>query len=422
MTLAEWLALLQHRHHRAIDMGLERAEQVRRAMGLRLDMPLVVVGGTNGKGSVCALIDAAMNAAGFRCGCYLSPHLLRFNERVRIGGLDADDDRLLAAFDKTERAREAAGVSLTYFEFTTLAAAQCIVDAGCDCAVLEVGMGGRLDAVNLFDPAAAVVNTIGLDHCEFLGDTLESIAAEKAGIFRPNAAAIIGDAKAPPVLAKLANDAGADIAIIGRDFAAADAGGGLWHFRGRRRKLYSLPPPVFNGRHQLNNAAVAITALESLPDAFWPGAGAVRQSLRTARLPGRAQVLPGQPATVIDVAHNAESAAALEKFLFGMGYFPRTFAVFGMQARKDAKAAIDALRRRVDHWFLCRPEGGDGDMAKMAAIIKDGGGAATCCDSVRDAALRARAAAGENDRIVVAGSFLVVADFLTDGGEENRRH
>ncbi len=412
MTLAEWLELLQHRHHRAIDLGLERAERVRRAQKLQLDIPLIIVGGTNGKGSICALIDAALNAAGFRCGCYLSPHLLRFNERVRIGGIDADDEQLLAAFDKTERARKAADASLTYFEFTTLAAAQCIADSGCDCAVLEVGMGGRLDAVNLFNPAAAVVNNVGLDHCEFLGDTIDAIAREKAGIFRPNAAAIIGDAKAPPVLAQCAEAAGAEVAIAGRDFSAVDAGEGLWHFHGRRRKLYSLPPPVFNGAHQLHNAAVAVAALESLPDAFWPGIGAVRRSLRTARLAGRAQVLPGLPATVIDVAHNADSAAALEKFLFRMGYFPRTFAIFGMQARKDSAAAVAALRRRVDHWFICRPEGGDGDVETLAAVVKDGGGEATCCGDVKDAVLRARAAADKNDRIVIAGSFLVVADFL----------
>lgn len=420
MTLAEWLELLQRRHHCAIDLGLQRVERVRRAMDLRLDMPLVIVGGTNGKGSICALADAALNAAGFRCGCYLSPHLVRFNERVRIGGEDARDAQLLLAFDKTERGRKLADESLTYFEFTTLAAAQCFVDAGCDCAVLEVGMGGRLDAVNLFSAAAAVVNNIGLDHCEFLGDSKDAIAGEKAGIFRKDAAAIIGDANAPPVLAQRAKDSGAEVMIIGRDFDALDAGGGLWHYRGRKRKLYSLPPPVFSGAHQLQNAVVAVAALESLPDAFWCGAGAVRRSLREARLPGRAQVLPGLPATVMDVAHNADSAAALEKFLFGMGYFPRTFMVFGMQARKDAAAAIEVLRRRVDHWFVCRPEGGDGDVETLAAIIKDGGGEATCCGGVADALMRARAAADKDDRIVIAGSFLVVADFLADGGEKER--
>ena len=240
MTLAEWLELLQRRHHRAIDLGLERVERVRRAQGLQLTMPLMVVGGTNGKGSVCALADAALNAAGFRCGCYLSPHLIRFNERVRINGEDANDEQLLYAFDKTERARKAAKESLTYFEFTTLAAAQCIVDAECDCAVLEVGMGGRLDAVNIFKAAAAVITNVGLDHCEFLGDSIDAIAGEKAGIFHSKAAAIIGDSNAPPILAQCAESNGGEVSIAGRDFAAvpicgifAGANGSYFHCRRR---------------------------------------------------------------------------------------------------------------------------------------------------------------------------------------------
>ena len=417
MTLAEWLELLQRRHHRAIDLGLERVERVRRAQGLQLTMPLMVVGGTNGKGSVCALADAALNAAGFRCGCYLSPHLIRFNERVRINGEDANDEQLLYAFDKTERARKAAKESLTYFEFTTLAAAQCIVDAECDCAVLEVGMGGRLDAVNIFKAAAAVITNVGLDHCEFLGDSIDAIAGEKAGIFHSKAAAIIGDSNAPPILAQCAESNGGEVSIAGRDFAAVPTDAGLWHFRGRKRKLFSLPPPVFNGAHQLQNAATALAALESLPDAFWPGAGAVRRSLRTAHLPGRTQVLPGLPATVADVAHNADSAAALEKFLFAMGYFPQTVAIFGMQARKDAAAFVAALQRRINHWFVFCPQDGDGDVAALAGTITASGGAATICCDIADAVLQARAAVGENDRIVVTGSFLVVADFLSYGGK-----
>ena len=411
-ALAEWLELLQRRHHRAIDLGLRRVGRVCDSMRLELNIPLVIVGGTNGKGSVCAMIESALNNAGFRCGAYLSPHLLKFNERVRVCGEDASDEQLLAAFDKTERARESANESLTYFEFTTLAAAQCIKDCACDCAVLEVGMGGRLDAVNIFTPSVAVVTNVGLDHCEFLGDTVEDIAREKAGIFRKDTPAIIGDENATPALADRAEQTGAQTIIAGRDYLIKEGENGAWHFHGRRRKMFNLPQPSLRGAHQLKNAAAALAALESLPEEFWPGVGAVRRTMRAVNLPGRAQVLPGLPVTIADVAHNADSARALERVLFEMGYFPRTMAVFGLQARKNAAAVVAALRRRVDKWFVCRPQGGDGDAAALAEAVRAGGGEAVVCGGAADAHKKARAECAENDRIVVTGSFLVVAEFL----------
>lgn len=406
----EWLRALSLRHPRAIDMGLARAEKVRAALNLRLPMPSATVGGTNGKGSVCALADAILRAGGFRTGLYTSPHLLHFRERIRINGEAVSDRVLLAAFEKVEHARAECRESLTYFEFTTLAAALVFSDAEVDAAILEVGLGGRLDAVNLFPPMAAAVTNIGLDHQEFLGDSLDSIAAEKAGIFRRDRPAIVADAEAPASLFAAAEKIGADLRVCGRDFSAQTSGAG-WHYRGRR-ELFSLPFPAMRGRHQIINAAAAIALLEGMPEDLWPGAGAVRGGLHSAAAPGRAQVLPGVPTTVLDVAHNAEAAAALERTLFDMGYYPKTAAVLGMLARKNAADFARALHRRVDKWFVARPEEGDEDAETIARGVAAAGGSAQVCDSVSAAVHLAREYCGNDGRIAITGSFMTVADYM----------
>ncbi|MGI9296500.1 MAG: bifunctional folylpolyglutamate synthase/dihydrofolate synthase [Gammaproteobacteria bacterium] len=406
----EWLRALSVRHPRAIDMELTRAEKVRAALNLHLPMPAATVGGTNGKGSVCALADAMLRAGGVRVGLYTSPHLLHFRERIRIHGEPVADRVLTAAFAKVEKARAECRESLTYFEFTTLAAALIFAEAEVDAVILEVGLGGRLDAVNLFPPAVAAVTNIGLDHQEFLGGDIDSIAAEKAGIFRRGCPAIVADADAPASLLAAAADAGADLRVCGRDFAAEISGAG-WHYRGRR-ELFSLPPPAMRGRHQMVNAAAAIAILESMPENLWPGAGAVRRGLHSASAPGRAQVLPGVPTTVLDVAHNAAAAAALERMLFDMGYYPKTAAVLGMLARKNAADFARTLHRRVDQWFVARPEDGDRDAETTAREIAETGARAQVCDSVAAAARAAREYCGNDGRIVVTGSFMTVADYM----------
>lgn len=409
--LSGWLRMLEARHPAAIDLGLDRVEAVRAQMELRLDMPVVLVGGTNGKGSVCAMLAAFLRAGGARTGCYTSPHILRFSERVAVDGEPASDDDLLDAFEKVEAAREAAGESLTYFEFTTLAAAQIFADRRCDAAILEVGLGGRLDAVNIFEPSVSAVSSLGIDHQEFLGGTLESIAKEKAGIFRLGKPAVSGDGSAP--LVQAARNIGADLRVLGRDFHAkpAEEGAG-WRYEGRRR-LYNLPLPAMRGTHQLRNAATAIAALESLPESLWPGAGGVRRGLHEASAPARAQVLPGAPPIVLDVAHNVAAAEALERTLFDMGYFPQTAAVLGMQPNKDAEGFARALARRIDVWHVAQPRGGGMDAAALAAAVRAGGGSDIVeCESVSEASARARDCCGESGRILVTGSFMTVADFM----------
>ena len=413
-TLGGWLRALAARHPRDIDLGLERVEKARAALKLSLPMPTAIVGGTNGKGSVCATLAAILREGGMRVGAYTSPHLLRFNERVRVDGEDADDKTLLAAFDEVEKARAACNVSLTYFEFTTLAAAWIFADSNVEAAILEVGLGGRLDAVNIFEPSAAAVSNVALDHQEFLGDDIASIAREKGGIFRRDIPAIVGDSHPPPELLESAEKTGAMLRVAGRDFVGRREGN-VWHYLGRRR-LYNLPTPAMRGEHQIANAATALAVLESMPDALWPGIGAVRQGLHAAAAEGRGQIFPGRPPVVVDVAHNPAAAMSLEKMLFAMGYFPQTSAVLGMAARKDAAGFARALSRRIDHWFVARPEGGDLSAASLAAEVEKAGGRATACESVAEAAAKARDFCGESGRMVITGSFMTVADYLRHRG------
>ena len=410
--LEDWLALIECRHPTTIDMGLTRVEAVRRQLELTLPMPVVLIGGTNGKGSVSALMEAMLLAAGFRVGCYTSPHFLRFNERLRLNGVEVIDTAFIEAFERVENACQQAAVSLTYFEFTTLAAAYIIASEGCDCALLEVGLGGRLDAVNIFSPAVSVVTSIGLDHCEYLGDTIDSIAVEKAGIFRCGQPAIVGQPTPPATLLASAREVGAILRTADVDFTGQMADGHCWHYQGQRR-LANLPLPSLQGRHQINNASCALAALESLPADYWPGIGAVRQGLQTVQLSGRGQVLAGQPTVVLDVAHNAQAATVLERFLFDMGYYPHTAAILGVMKNKNIKNIVNALAPRVDNWYAVKPTGGDDSLKIIADAVNDVGGRVdVCTGGVAEAWRMATAKSGKNDRIVISGSFLTVADFL----------
>lgn len=410
-TLADWLRHAQSVHSQNIALGLDRVDAVRAAMDLTLPMPVVLVGGTNGKGSVCAFAEAALAEGGLVPGCFASPHLLRFNERMRVGGIPAPDDDIAAAYARVEAARRRAGQALTYFEFSALAAADIFARRRCDCAIMEVGLGGRLDAVNIFPPAVSVVTNIGTDHVEFLGPTRAHIAREKAGILRPGVPAVFGDDDLPDELIQQAQNIGAVVRRFGRDFAARPVSSEAWRFDGKR-KLPDLPAPLMRGAHQLKNAATAVAALEELPGELWPGATGIRRGLRTAALPGRAQILPGRPTTVVDVAHNREAAAALERLLFHQGFFPRTAAIVGMFARKDAGAFVRALTKRVDLWIAAQPADGDRPAEQLAEAIRREGGEAECAPSTAAAFARARAFCGEDGRIVVAGSFPMAADFM----------
>jgi dihydrofolate synthase/folylpolyglutamate synthase len=407
-TLEQWLEYIERLHPQAIALGLDRVRDVRRALGLRPAFPIITVGGTNGKGSVCAMLDAILHCAGYRTGCYTSPHLIRYNERVRVERAEAADDEIARAFAAVERARGA--TQLTYFEFGTLAAVWLFAQRRVDIAVLEVGLGGRLDAVNAFDADCAVVTTVDIDHVDFLGGDREAIGREKAGIFRAGRPAVCADASPPDSLTRHAAEIGARLLAIGRDFGATPQGR-HWQYWGPGGKRNALPYPVLRGSGQLANAAAAIAALECMRERSPVAVNDIRAGLLQAENPGRFQVLPGRPAVILDVAHNPQAARALAASLAAMGGGGRTFAVFAMLKDKDIGGVIDAMKARIAHWYIAGLDGARGaSIAQLQQCFAAAPTAAvTACEDVAAAYMQACDIAAENDRIVVFGSFFTVA-------------
>jgi dihydrofolate synthase / folylpolyglutamate synthase len=419
-TLADWLAALETMHPKAIDMGLERVAQVRQRLGIHFDCPVIIVGGTNGKGSTCAMLESILLQAGYRAGLYTSPHLIDFNERARINGVAVTDEMLIENFAAVEAQR--AGVSLTYFEFTTLAILRLFAAANLDVVILEVGLGGRLDAVNVIDADVAIVTSVDIDHTEYLGDTREQIGFEKAGIFRAGRAAICGDPVPPQSLIDHAHKIGADLWLFGRDFNYS-GDKQQWNYGGRAQRRNSLGYPSLRGANQLLNASAALAALEVLRNRLPVGAQEVRNGLVMVELPGRFQVLPGRPSVVLDVAHNPHAAATLAQNLDNMGFHRYTYAVFGAMADKDIAGVIAQLKERVDHWCLTDlplPRAATASQLKQKLLdagIKPSDQPGSECSiqafvTPAEAFANARSRAGENDRIAVFGSFLTVAGVI----------
>jgi dihydrofolate synthase / folylpolyglutamate synthase len=417
-TLSEWLQHLESLHPKVIQLGLDRVLSVKQALGIVQRVPVFIVGGTNGKGSTCAMLERILRCAGYRVGTYTSPHLLAYNERVRINGEPASDEALCAGFAEVEQAR--GDTALTYFEFGTLGAWQVFERANLDAIVLEVGLGGRLDAVNAFDADCAIVTSIDLDHMDYLGDSRELIGREKAGILRPDRPAIIGDPMPPESLVEYAHSIGARLKVSGRDFGF---GGdrqqwGYWRRDPDRLvKRGGLAYPALRGANQLLNASAVITALDAMSDRLPVSLGDIRLGLATVELPGRFQVMPGRPAVIFDVAHNPHAASVLNENLSNMGFFPETWAVLGMLRDKDIAGVLERLKGRVDHWMLCDLGGPRGTPASdIAALIAAGdipGSVATFSSPV-EAWHATRDSVGADDRIVVFGSFLTVAEVMSD--------
>lgn len=417
-TLGDWLAYLENLHPKTIELGLDRVRAVKQRLGLNPPFPVITVGGTNGKGSTCALLEAILSAAGYRVGCYTSPHLLRYNERVRISRELATDAALCRAFEVVEAAR--GEVSLTYFEFGTLAALWMFMEAGVDVAVLEVGLGGRLDAVNVFDADVAVVTSVDIDHTEYLGPTRESIGQEKAGIYRSGHAAICADANPPQTLIDYARGIDADLRQIGRDFGY-EVQGTQWRFwsigRGEQRSRDALPYPALVGAYQLSNAAAALAALDALGNRLPVNQSDVRRGLHEVTLPGRFQVLPGRPVRVLDVAHNPHAARALASNLARQPRTGRTLAVLAMLHDKDMAGVAQALAPHVDLWFLAGlppPRGASAGMLQEALAVAGAHGEIRSFDGVASAYHAACLAAAQDDRILIFGSFYTVAAVLAE--------
>jgi dihydrofolate synthase/folylpolyglutamate synthase len=428
-SLAAWLAYLETLHPKTIALGLDRVRAVGARLDLALACPVVTVTGTNGKGSTCALLESTLRAAGYRVALYTSPHLLRYNERVRVDARDVTDEALVDAFDRVEDARLAAGgVPLTYFEFGTLAALWLFAATKPDAVILEVGLGGRLDAVNIVDADVAVVTSIDLDHMDYLGPTREDIAREKAGIFRAGRPAVCAEPSPPQTLVEHATAIGAPLLQIGRDYGYL-AEAGQWQYWGPSGRRYGLPWPALRGAHQLANASTALAALDLLRDRLPVSGGAVRDGLLLASLPGRFQVLPGRPTIVLDVAHNPHAAHVLAAAAGAMGFHRETRAVLGMLADKDIPGVIAAIRPRVDRWYVATLPGPRGaSAAALATELARAGvdpAAVRPYDDVAAAFAAAREDADEADRILVFGSFLTVAGALAaaaSGAHRAPRH
>jgi dihydrofolate synthase/folylpolyglutamate synthase len=413
-TLAQWLAYLEQLHPAAIAMGLERVARVARTLALDPAFAIITVGGTNGKGSCCAMLEAILRNAGYRVGCYTSPHLLRYNERVRIGGREVDDETLCDAFARIEAAR--GDTSLTYFEFGTLAAALAFAGANVDVAILEVGLGGRLDAVNVFDADCALVANVDIDHQDYLGDTREAIGFEKSGIFRGGRPAICADAEPPATLVGHARGIGADLQVIDRDFGYV-AEPQQWRYWGPGGKRHGLPHPALRGAYQLGNAAACLAALDSLRSRLPVTAQDVRSGLLQAEVAGRFQVLPGRPLTILDVAHNPHAARALASNLASMPAGGRTLAVFAMLKDKDIGGVVGAVQAHISDWLVADTESARGACAEMLAAQLAHAGVRAPVAQFSDVAAAWRAAcesAADNDKIIVFGSFLTVAAVMRE--------
>lgn len=410
MELSEWLVYLESLHSKTIDMGLERVAVVAARLFTAMPMAIVTVGGTNGKGSTCAFLEAILAAAGYRVGLYTSPHLLHYNERIRINRTPVGDAALVSAFDEIEAAR--GETPLTYFEFGTLAAMRLFEQAAVDVAILEVGLGGRLDAVNAFDTDCAVVTGIDIDHTDYLGTTREQIGWEKAGIFRSGRPAICADAAPPQSLRSRALNIGADWREVGVAYRY-DVHSTTWDFNGELRYA-NLPLPAMRGNYQINNAAAAIAALESLQQRLPVAEQALRLGLESAVVPGRFQVLPGRPLRVLDVAHNPHGARALAENLAQWPVTGKTYAVFAMLADKDIASVITAMADEIDIWLAAGlNEARGASSAQLRAILESSGATRIqLCDSVERAWNLACEQATENDRICVFGSFYTVAAVL----------
>ena len=417
-NLSQWLAYLESLHPKGqsgIELGLDRVGRVKAKLVQGASCPVIVVGGTNGKGSTCAYLEAIYRAAGYCVGCYTSPHLLVYNERVRVDGSSIDDAALCVAFERVEAARVAAGdVFLTYFEFGTLAAWEVFAARNVEVAILEVGLGGRLDAVNIYDADCAIVTGVALDHTDWLGPTREHIGGEKAGIFRTGKPAICADRQPPQSLLQHAESIGADLRLIGRDFDGLPSAD-TWTYISPNVEARALARPALVGDFQLGNAAAAMNAVVSLSNRLPVDFARIGTALASVSLAGRFQVLPDRPERIFDVAHNPQAAIGLAASLSARPVKGKTIAVIGMLADKDIAAVLVAVAACIDVWFFATLEGPRGTTATTLQDIHHAnhlGGATACFATVADALAAAAKLAGEDDRIAVFGSFHTVAACL----------
>lgn len=426
-TLPDWLAWQETLHFRAIDPGLERVAAVWARLHENQSLPcrVVTIAGTNGKGSSVALLSSVLQASGYRVGSYTSPHLLRYNERIAINGQHATDPEICAAFARIDAARQ--DISLTYFEFATLAAALIFTESDIDIAVLEVGMGGRLDAVNLFDADVALITPIGLDHTLWLGDDRETIGYEKAGILRENQPLVCSEASPPDSVLKRARDVKVTTYIAGHDFQIVETNDLDWLWQNDKQSL-RLPHPALHGHYQLDNAAAVVQVAQLLKTQGMQqiDTASIEQGLQDVQLAGRFQVLPGEVTRIFDVTHNQQGAENLALLLAEKPSNGRTYAVVGMLKDKDSDALFRALDGQIDHWFCGGLSGERGlDGQTLGESVRNALGTkqqVSIAITVEEAYSQAIKAAHNGDRLLVFGSFHTIEAVMRSLPEFDLQH
>ncbi|GKS69851.1 dihydrofolate synthase / folylpolyglutamate synthase [Nitrosomonas sp. PY1] len=400
-----------------IDMGLERVSRVKEQLGLNPKFPLIIVAGTNGKGSVCVILEAVLTRAGYRVGCYTSPHLLRYNERMRINKVEVDDESLCRVFERINEARESCHISLTFFEFGTLAAMDWFIRSEVEVAILEVGLGGRLDAVNVFSPDCSIVTSIDFDHMEYLGDSREKIGCEKVAIFRKGKPAVCAETDLPSKVWQQINQIDPDLLLLNKQFGYVDKLS-QWDYWGPKDCRYSLPFPALRGQKQLQNASTCLAALDALKAILPVTMQNIRDGLSEAIIPGRFQVVSTYPMIVLDVAHNPAAASVLSSNLAATKPTGKTYAVFAMLADKDISGVVSQIKQQIDVWLVSsvhseRAATADYICSQLydAGISADKNGVLSFLNVI-DAFVFACGQATKNDRICVFGSFYTVGDVL----------
>ena len=413
--LSEWLEWQETLHSQKIELGLVRVAEVAQSMGVATPKyKTIVVAGTNGKGSTTSILESIFHHAGYRVGAYTSPHLLSYNERIRVGQQNIDDASLCSAFDKIDQMR--GETSLSYFEFGTLAAMQIFSESNLDVAIYEVGLGGRLDAVNILDADVAIVTSIGIDHVQWLGSTRESIGFEKAGIFRSNQPAICGDDDPPKSLVEYAEKLGTELSLLNKDYSYQKQNDESWSFKSENINWDNLPIPSLYGEVQLSNAASALIALNRMDDMLPVTRESVDRGLRNISLPGRFQRIQGPCEIILDVAHNLGSVEVLAQNLRALKPAKKTIAVFAVLADKDVYGIIECVVGLFDEWYISEL---DSERALEKENLKKQ--LENCChgcviysySSIAEAYNTAKKSSDESTRIVVFGSFLTVAEVLS---------
>lgn len=412
-TLEEWLNWQERLHPKKIDLGLERVAEVwQRLSPGGLQCKVITVAGTNGKGSCVAMLDAILRSAGYRTGSYTSPHIYRYNERIRIQNAEVSDQALCDSFERIDRAR--GEIPLTYFEFSTLAALDLFSRASLDAVILEVGLGGRLDAVNIIDADAALISTVDMDHMDWLGSDLEQIGREKAGIMREGRPAVFGGNNPPNSLIDYAEAVGARLFLAGSDFHFRREGDG-WSFDNGSVCLQGLPKPALQGEFQIANAAAVLMLLLSLQESLPLSQQAMERGLQQVVLPGRFQLIEANVPLLFDVAHNPQAAQALRDNLQARAYPGPTHAVFSMLKGKQIEQVVRIMQPMIDQWFIAPLESSRSEQAGCLVEYLENVVNKThihCCDSVDLALKSAQNEAMPDGQVLIFGSFYTVAAAL----------